>query len=640
MTSPSILQAWQDAAPVPVPDARTWMTAMSAWFCTGTEAVDAAMEFLRETPAAPVAIDTETRGLGADSYFIKCVTAAWETSQGTVSVLLDPRDQAQYGVIRDLVNQAAGLVVLHNAPFDVPPLVKLGLMDLDTISRVWDTKVAGAMAYTLKEDSKALQVLASRDELLGLAPGESSMSTAFSAAGYSRETDGWHDMDIDAPVYRLGAMADTVVTLRLAPVIVNQVIEWLTTGPETLAGTVDADRALELLEREQTTNRVMLRVSARGLPMDGEYLERYTAGVAEELSSARSTVEAAGLDPDAGNVSAKLVELLDASGDLPADWPRTASGKLSGAKDHLDMLGNHPLVEAVIQCKERAKSLMQLEKAARFGEVDGRIHPQVGVLGASATGRMSYSNPPLQQFADVERGILLPEPGRAWTSIDWSSIEPVVCANCAGDREFLAGFNDHGADLYLPIVESAGVTRKVAKVVLLAAMYGQGRALLAANLTHATGTPHTEDDARVVQDNVFQAMPQTRRFLDTLRRNSENYRSVITADGRRQAIPNDPTGHPMGYKGTNYFVQGSAYSVMSDAINRVAAAGLEDSIQLAMHDELVVDSEAAEDVQAIMETPPEWLQDYASRAGSGTVVLRTDANPLADADHDGRWRYV
>ena len=625
--------------PVHVPDEATYMVGLSATMATGTAALDAVNDYAANYAGTPLAVDTETSGLGALSYRIKCVTLAWETSDGTVSVLLDPREGTQKSHIVTALD-AAGIVVFHNAAFDVPPMVHNGLMSYDHVGKVWDTKVAGAMAYTLKSDSKSLQDLAARRDVLDLPAGESSMATAFSAANYAGST-GWEGMDIDSPVYRMGAMADTVVTLRLAPAMVDRVVEWLTTGPETLAGTVTKDWALELLEREQNTNRVMLRLSSRGLAMDPDYLDRYMDTVVKDLEDVRAQVQAAGLDPDAGNVSQALVELLDARGELSPDWPRTATGKLSGAKDNVAML-DHPLATAVIQCKETAKSLMQLEKAAKFGEVDGRIHPQVNVLGASATGRMSYSEPPLQQFADVERGIIVPDAGTAWTSIDWSSIEPVVCANCAGDREFLAGFNDHGADLYAPIVESAGVTRKVAKVVLLAAMYGQGRALLASNLTHATGETHTEDDARRVQDNVFQAMPQTRRFLDALRRDGETQRCIVTADGRRQAVPLDVTGKPMGYKGTNYFVQGSAYSVMSDAINRVAAAGLEDSIRLAMHDELVVDSEAAVEVQRIMEQPPEWLTNYAARAGSGAVVLRTDAQPLEDPDngHDGRWRYL
>lgn len=625
--------------PVPVPDERVWTHSLSADLCTGEPARTAVGQFLRDSPSAPLAVDTETRGLGADSYYIKCVTAAWDTPEGTVAVLLDPRRDTH--TIHDLLNRSTGLLVFHNAPFDVPPMVHNHLLDVDSISRVWDTKVAGAMAYTLKEQSKSLQELAARGELLGLPAGESSMATSFAAANMTGST-GWRDMDIDSPVYRSGAMADTVVTLRLAPLLVSQVVEWLTTGPESMAGVVDADRALDLLEREQNTNRVMLRLSTRGLPMDPEYLDSYTRRVSDDLTAARAQVEAAGLDPDAGNVSAKLVEKMDQEGTLPDNWPRTATGKLSGAKDNLSMLQDVPLAAAVLACKEGAKTLMQLEKAAKFGEVDGRIHPQVNVLGASATGRMSYSEPPLQQFADVERGIILPDPGRQWVSIDWSSIEPVVVANCAGDREFLAGFNDNGEDLYLPITTQAGVNRKVAKVVLLAAMYGQGRALLADGLTKATGQPHTDEDAKAVQDLVFQAMPSTRQFLDTLRRDGETTRCAITADGRRQAVPSDPQGRVMGYKATNYFTQGTAYSVMSESINRVAAAGLEDALQLAMHDELVVDQEAAREVQAIMETTPEWLQEYASRAGSGAVVLRTDAQPLKDLDngHDGRWRYM
>lgn len=633
------------AVPPHVPDSRTWVTSLSAYLCSGQEAVDAATEFLSSTvsTSSPMAVDTETRGLGADSYFIKCVTFAWEGTDGTVAVLLDPRNPAQEKTIRDLLNETSGLLVFHNAPFDVPPMVHRSLLATESISRVWDTKVAGSMAYTLKTDSKSLQALAARPEVLDLPPGDSSMTTAFTAAGMGRQSDGWRDMDIDSPVYAQGAMADTVVTLRLAPVLVDRVVQWLTTGPDNLAGTVTPDRALDLLEREQNTNRIMMRASARGLAMDPDYLDNYTQEVSATLEAHQATVEAAGLDPDAGNVSVKLAELLDARGELPANWPRTATGKLSGTKDNLALLDGHPLAEAVVACKEGAKSLMQLQKAARFGEVDGRIHPQVNVLGASATGRMSYSEPPLQQFADVERGIIVPDPGRQWVSIDWSSIEPVVVANCAGDRAFLEGFNHHGADLYAPITEQAGIPRKVAKVVLLAALYGQGRALLATTLTQRTGEPHTEEDAKALQDSLFSTMPETRRFLDDLRRGGETQRCAVTADGRRQEVPVDKvSGQVMGYKATNYFTQGTAYSVMSEAINQVAQAGLEDAIHLAMHDELVVDQDAAVDVQRIMETPPEWLQEYASRAGSGQVVLRTDAQPLRDLDngHDGRWRYV
>lgn len=292
------------------------------------------------------------------------------------------------------------------------------------------------------------------------------------------------------------------------------------------------------------------------------------------------------------------------------------------------LLGGHPLVAAQQKVAELTKITGYLTKVAAYAEVTGRVHPQVGVLGASATGRMAYSEPELQQFPAAARGILVPDnpgEGKGWVSIDWSSIEPVVVANAAGDHEFLAGFNEHGADLYAPIVEQAGVTRKVAKVVLLAAMYGQGRALLASTL----GV--TEDEAAATQAKVFEAMPKTRQFLDGLRTTGDSYGMTMTADGRLLPVPTDVQGRVMGYKATNYFTQGSCASVLSESINAIHRAGLADHVQLAMHDELIVNAEAAEDVRRIMETPPAWLESFCGNK----VILRTDSNPLPD-----RWAYV
>ena len=69
----------------------------------------------------------------------------------------------------------------------------------------------------------------------------------------------------------------------------------------------------------------------------------------------------------------------------------------------------------------------------------------------------------------------------------------------------------------------------------------------------------------------------------------------------------------------------------SETLNEIHRQGLEDAVIMAIHDELVVDSEATEDIQKIMLTPPEWLNDAAGRV----VTLRSDANPMGD-----HWKYV
>lgn len=609
--------------PPEVPHHSGWDMALSCLMHTGDNAVEA----VDTMPGnIPVAMDIEAAGLGAAAFTIRCVTLAWDNSQSeTETVLLDPRREDHVQAIRTAVDRASQLV-LHNASYDWPVLVGHGLVDPDHVEKVWDTVVAARMAYPDRAVSKSLAALASRPELLDLPEPDVSMAVAFKSAGYATQADGWAGMDIDQPVYRLGAMADTVVTLRLAPVLWEQTITFLTSNPFGMSTTqTTRDTAAGLLEREQVTNRVMLARSATGLKVDTEYLARYTDEHMEVVEQARTQLTNVGLDPEAGNLGLKLVEYLQGQGQLPSDWPTTATGKLSAAKKDMKRLKDHPLAVAHARVSQLGKVTGYLEKVDEYAKVTGRVHPQVAVLGASATGRMSYSHPELQQFPGPARGILVPDDGQEWVSIDWSSIEPVVVANCAGDTGFLAGFNDHGADLYAPIVAQAGVDRKTAKVVLLAAMYGQGKALLAKTLDT------TEDAAQDIQARVFQAMPATKAFLDSLRNWGDRYGHTMTADGRLLPIPTDPQGRMMAYKATNYFTQGVAASVLSHIINVLHSQGVSDRIQLAMHDELVVTADVVDQVRAAMETPPDWLEEFCGHR----VVLRTDTNPLP-----GRWAYV
>lgn len=611
-----------DLGPAPaVPDSTDWSPALNAWHHTGDNATEAAAAILTEAPRA-TGWDIEAAGLGPASFTIRCVTVSWDASDGTHVVLLDPRRDTHRDVIRRLSGWTE-ILVFHNSTYDIPPLYQNGLVPLEALTKVWDTVIAARMAFPDNTVQKGLEALASRDDLLALAPGDVKMASAFTAAGWSRQADGWAHADIDMAMYRLGAMADTVVTLRLAPVILEKVVKWITSNPLTPTE-VSADTAYELVDREQEVNRTMLRRSALGILVDTDYLATYTENNAVALDKARTVLEDVGLDPAAGNLGSLLVRHLEATGELPGNWPRTKTGALSSAKAHMAALEDHRLAVAHRKVADLSKVLGYLEKVKTSAGITGRVHPQVGILKAT-TGRMAYSLPELQQFNADARPILVPDQGKDWTSIDWSSIEPVVVANAAGDHEFLAGFNDHGADLYAPITESAGVTRKVAKVVVLAAMYGQGRALLASNL----GV--TEDKAVEIQNNVFAAMPKTRTFLDALRVTGDRTGLTMTADKRLLPIPKDPAGKTMGYKATNYFTQGSAYSVMAESIVAIERAGLGDSIYLSMHDELVVDTEAATEVQKIMETPPLWLEEFTGNR----VVLRTDANPL-----NGAWRYV
>ena len=618
-----------ELSPRHVPDHQGYYPHISAWLATGGPARGA----VDTLPAGilPVAVDTETNGLGADAFATKCFTAAWETSAGTVSVMLDPlRNPEDMRAAREIMERA-GTIIIQNAAFDVPPLFQNGIMTLEQINKVHDTAVYARMAYPDKANPKSLEALAVK--LSGFVPAEITMAALFKANGLTADR-GWREFDIDKPIYRLGAMADTVATLRLLAPIQAAAWSQLVEGhPFTEMG-VDSNGAMALMEREQIVNRVMLRRSAKGLAVDRDYLVRFEEEHARELAAATDAVANAGLDPEAGNLGFLLVTKLDELGQLPASWPKTDSGRLRATKDDLPLL-DHPLAASVRKISELGRISDYITTVEEMVRVTGRVHPQVGILGASATGRMAYSLPALQQFSAEARPIIVSDTGL--TSVDWSQIEPVVMANCAKDLEFLAGF-ENGGDLYAPIQAAAGVSRKVAKVLLLAAMYGQGPRSMALDLSKPgvmseAGEMVSVDKAKALSAGMFQAMPTTKRFIDQLRSISEQHGKIMTADGRILTVPKDPkTGQRLAYKGVNYFCQGSAYSVLSDTIVRMEAAGLGDSIHLALHDELVVDTSAAEAVAEIMRTPPEFLLKWTD---GRTPVFRTDTNDMGRT-----WLYV
>jgi DNA polymerase-1 len=429
-------------------------------------------------------------------------------------------------------------------------------------------------------------------------------------------------MDIDSPIYRQGAMLDTLATLRLQPILREHCWAWSLDHPFVDHGATTHGEAEALLERQEMVHRVMLRRTAVGLAVDREYLTTYAEQIDQQRNMHTAELAVHGLEGGAGKGGA-LVKYLFDRGELPAGWPRTRTGKLSATKADLERL-SHPLADAQRQLAVTDKIFGYLEKVYRQSEVTGRCHPQVGTLGASATGRMSYSMPEMQQFPREARPIISDD-GQGLTSIDWAQIEPVTMALMAGDVGFLAPF-EAGEDLYEPIQRSCGLPsgdhpdakegRDIAKIVLLATMYGLGIPGLARKIGH------TEESAAQIRRQMIAAMPKCGKWMRRVESISDQYGVTITAGGRIL-----PVDRGYGYKAINYTIQGSAYDVLAHAICEMERAGIGDHVQLAMHDELVVDTEVAEAVQAIMAEPPPFLTAWAGR----TMTLRTDRADMGNA---------
>lgn len=372
-----------------VPD-RTWYDPMvGAFLHTGQDARDVGQEFLAGGPHQVLAADIETPGLS--SYTINCITFAWRTMAGQVhSILLDPmHDPRDHALSKDML-ATAGMILFHNSPFDVPILFHHKLLGEPEIRKVTDTIIHARMALPNNYTPKNLEALAIK--YLGLDEFKGGMLTAFKAAGYKKKDDGYEGMSIESPIYRVGAMIDTIVTLKLEPLLRRAAFDWSLDHPFQVGACKTTADARELLETQHRVNRIMLRRSAVGLAVDPDYLVRYAESVDVEKQQAiaflASHHDAKGPLVGGASKGLRIVEYIESQGQLPAGWPRSPkTRKLRATKDDLDTL-DHPLARAQRTLAQIEKIEQYITKVQAQYEQTGRCHPHVNILGASQSGRM------------------------------------------------------------------------------------------------------------------------------------------------------------------------------------------------------------------------------------------------------------
>jgi DNA polymerase I len=644
---------------------------------------DAVQDVPGITCAAPVlSVDIETAGKSGNArYDVKAVSVGIPSH----AVILDPRDTMQFGIARGLLNTGRKLI-FHNSPFDVPILYLVGLIDLESLDYVTDTLIYARLAEPDERASKALGMAARRHLQLDLTD---PLPQILKTLGVSRER--WFsEFDLDTPNYRHMAATDAILTARLEQVVRADAYARLTQGHPFVLHGVTGDDAWALVEREQVLNRDALRRTCRGYAVDTSYADEYRRTNASRLAVQTAELEREGVVP---GYSGSMISWLSERDLIPEGYPVTAKKREpSGRADDLEMI-DHPLVRTFSEHKDTTKiDRDYLSKVLFDAALTGRTHPTVSFLGA-ATGRVSMAGPPVQQFPPDARGIIVPDdydavmragqtyydckdhvvtgrgtPGEKVTcnctdlkglvSIDWSQIEPVLAANIAGDLDTLKGYESGASDLYSDIALFAAVPRKVAKIILLAQLYGEGLLKLAHDLKLITYTemqlikqysrahdmPHryaAEElgvegfgKAIEIRNKVFGPLPLTFGYMSKLRQVSEEYRTIPTLSGRIVPIPSgwfDGKFSVQTHKGVNYTFQGGAYDTLANSWYKIHEAGLRDAVYLTMHDEMIVDGQAARDIRKIMETPPDRLCMLAKR----TPVLRTDFAHLGE-----RWRSV
>ena len=196
------------------------------------------------------------------------------------------------------------------------------------------------------------------------------------------------------------------------------------------------------------------------------------------------------------------------------DFDRTEKTKKpSFTKNYLKKHKGHKhsaVLRAIASAREldklRNTFLESIKNYVYKGRIHADIHQLRGDFGGTITGRLSYSNPNLQQLPNYTRlgmgirSIFMPEEGHRWGCFDYSQQEPRLVVHYAlatlgttgvqsiADKYDLASQHPDNldiqkeADFHTMVAKIADIERGQAKTINLGLFYGMGRAKLQGQL--------------------------------------------------------------------------------------------------------------------------------------------------------------
>lgn len=289
----------------------------------------------------------------------------------------------------------------------------------------------------------------------------------------------------------------------------------------------------------------------------------------------------------------------------------------------------HWLTDLVLKARELDKlSETFIESAILRHLHKGRVHTELHPLrsddGGTVSGRLSSSNPNLQQVpvrtevGNMLRTIFLPEEGEKWLSCDYSQQEPRLTVHFAASRTLngkpLTGAEqavqkyqaDPKMSYHKMVAELTGLEYKKAKILNLALTYGRG----AANTAKDLGC--TVDEAKKFVEQYHERLPYVKQLDAVLQGDVAKNGYITTILGRKcrftqfepknrdlsRGLPPAPYWKAKKnwpglelklaglHKKLNREIQGSAADQTKAAMKMMYDAGYGPNLRLQIHDEV------------------------------------------------------
>jgi DNA polymerase-1 len=377
---------------------------------------------------------------------------------------------------------------------------------------------------------------------------------------------------------------------------------------------------------------VLADMETEGVAIDVPYLKQMQEELAGQLAAIESEVEQVAGQKFNLNAPQQLAKVLFEDLRLPVG-KRTKTGYSTDADTLEALREKHPIIGLILDHRQLSKlkstyvdALPQL-----VDPLSGRVHTSFG-QASTATGRLASSNPNLMNIPirtelgqRIRRAFKAARPEHVMVSADYSQIELRIAAHLSGDPKLMAAFAA-GQDIHtataaavfkIPIEAVDPNQRRLAKVANFGSIYGQGEY----GLSQQLGI--TGDVAREFLGQYWATYSRLREYLDDVRRKARDEGFVVSATGRRRAIPdlrspNFQLRSAAERMAINFPMQSLAADIIKIAMVRlhreIDADQIEGRMLLQVHDELLFE---------VPETELDQFAEKVPRIMTGAYELET-----------------
>lgn len=505
--------------------------------------------------------------------------------------------------------------IMHNAQYDLGWIRSMGWQ---VNGRIIDTMIAAAL---VDENRRQYSLNALSIDYLGEMKSEAELKEAAEQRGLDAKAELWK-----MPAMAVGFYAeqDAALTLKL----------WNYFKP-----TLIKENLLNVWQLEMELLPILIRMREEGIRVDldkAEILKKEFKTLENNLL--KKIKDLANVDVDIW-AARSVAKAFDSVG---VKYDRTEKSNAPSFTTNWLTNNEHPLAKLIKEAREINKLHSTFIDSILRYSYKGRIHAEINQLrsdsGGTVSGRLSYSNPNLQQvpaknkeYGKKIRGLFLPNEGCKWGSFDYSQQEPRLVVHyaattnksfggLAGADTLIKAYQEEDADFHETVAQMANIPRTQAKTINLGLFYGMGQAKLAKQLGI------TVEEAKKLLIAYDMKVPFVKQLANRVQEQASKSGSIKTIKGRRCRFnlyePRSYGLHKamtekeyiteygslasarraMTYKALNRLIQGSAADQVKQAMIDCDKLGHMPMLQI--HDELCfnVESEDEEkEIKTIME---------------------------------------